>query len=44
MKRSFSVDFNPMGNNDILDIHKFLIKKYNIKKCLKLIKKCLLHY
>ena len=30
----FSVNFNPIDSNDILDIHKHLIKKHNIKQCL----------
>ena len=30
----FSVDFNPIDTNDILGIHKILIKKHNIKQCL----------
>ena len=28
-----SVDFNPTNINDILDIHKYLIKKHNKKQC-----------
>ena len=30
----FSVEFNPIDSNDILDIHKYLMKKHNMKKCL----------
>ena len=40
----FSFDFNPIDTNDILDIHKYLIKGKEYKKCLELLKKCLLHY
>ena len=29
----FSVDFNHIDANDILDIHKYLMKKHNIKQC-----------
>ena len=28
---SFSVDFNPIDTNNILDIHKYLMKKHDIK-------------
>ena len=31
---NFSVDYNTIGVNDIIDIHKFLLKKRNIKQCL----------
>ena len=27
----FSPNFNPSGTNDILDIHKYLMKKHDIK-------------
>ena len=27
----FPVGFNPIDTNDILDIHKYLMKKHNIK-------------
>ena len=30
----FSVDFNPIDTNDILDIQKYFMKKHNIKRCL----------
>ena len=30
----FSVDFNLIDTNDILDIHKYLMKKTQHKKCL----------
>ena len=40
----FSVDFNPIDTNDILDIHKYLMKENIIlKKCLELLKKYLLY-
>ena len=31
----FSVVFNPIDTNDILDLHKYLMKKNMIKKCLE---------
>ena len=30
--------YDSIGADDILDIHKYLIKKHNIKKCLDLLK------
>ena len=36
--RDFSVDFTPIALNDILDIHKYLMEKSNIKLCLDLLK------
>ena len=30
----FSVDFNPIDNNDVLDIHKYLMKEHDITYCL----------
>ena len=27
IEKSFPVDFNPVDNNDILDIHKYLMKR-----------------
>ena len=39
----FRVDYDAIAVNDILDIHKYLMKKNNmIKKCLGLFKKCFL--
>ena len=39
----FSVDYDAIVVDDILDIHKYLIKKNNmIYKCLGLLKKCFL--
>ena len=38
----FSFDFNVIDTNDLLDIQKYLIKKYNIKNCLGWLRKCLL--
>ena len=35
----FSVDYNIMANINIINIHKYLMTKYNIKWCLELIKK-----
>ena len=32
--KCFSVDFNPIDTNDVSDIHKYLMKKHSIKKCL----------
>ena len=31
--RWFSGDFNPIDTNDILDTHKYLTKKHDIKQC-----------
>ena len=30
----FNVDYNSIAVDDILDIHKYLTKKHDIKKCL----------
>ena len=39
----FSVDYDSIEDDDILDIHKYLMKKNNIvQKCLGLLKKCFL--
>ena len=38
----FSVDYRPVATDDILDIHKYLMEKNNIKLCLDLLRKCLL--
>ena len=39
----FSVDYHAIAVDDILDIHKYLMKKNNmIQKCLGLLKKCFL--
>ena len=38
----FSVDYDAVGVNNVLDIHKYLMKKPDIKECLDLLKKCLL--
>ena len=40
----FSVDFNAIDTNEILDIHKYSMKKTRYKKCLVLFKKCLWDY
>ena len=37
----FSVDYNAIAVADILYIHKYLMKKHDIKQCLSLLKKCL---
>ena len=39
----FSVDYDDVDKSDILNIHKYLMAKNNIK-CLGLINKCLLDY
>ena len=39
----FSVDYNIIDINDIINIHKYLMEKYDIK-CLSLFKKCLSDY
>ena len=38
----FSIDYDAIAVDDILDIPKYLMKKNNIKQCLHLFKKCLL--
>ena len=38
----FSVDNNKIDTSNIIDIHKYLMKKHNIKRCLDLLRKCLL--
>ena len=38
----FSVEYNAITVTDILDIHKYLMEKHDIKQCLDLLKKCLL--
>ena len=35
----FSVDYDAIVVNDILDIHKYLMEKHDIKQCLDLLKK-----
>ena len=40
----FSVDFNIFDTTNIIDIHKYLMKKHDIKQCLDFLKKCLLYY
>ena len=37
----FSTDYNGTDVDDILDIHRYLMKKHDIK-CLDLLRKCLL--
>ena len=39
----FPVDFNPIDTNDILDIHKYLMKG-TYKTMFGIVKKCLLYY
>ena len=38
----FSVDYSPVDRSDILNIHKYLIVKNNVKSCSSLLYKCLL--
>ena len=38
----FSVDYDAIVVDDILDIYKYLIKKHDTKQCLGLLKKCFL--
>ena len=38
----FSVDYDAIAVNDILDIHSYLIKNHDIKWCLDLFKKYIL--
>ena len=40
----FSVDYNIINTSNIIDIHKYLMKKHDTKKCLELLKKRLLYY
>ena len=40
----FSVDYNNIDVDDILNIQKYSIKKHNIKQCLDLLKKYFLNY
>ena len=44
MSTHFSVDCNIVDTSNSIDINKYLMKKHDIKKCLKLLKKCLLDY
>ena len=37
-----SIDFNPIDTNNILDIHRHLMKKRNTKKCFELLKRMLI--
>ena len=37
----FGVDYDAIVVDDLLDIHKYLMKKHDIKLCLSLLKKCL---
>ena len=34
----FSVDYNIIDNGNIINIHKYLTKKHDIKQCLSLLK------
>ena len=40
----FSIDYSATDNSDMLDIHKYLMVKNNIKQCLVLFNKCLLDF
>ena len=40
----FSVDYDIIEIGNIIDIHKYLMKKHDIKQCLELLKICLLNY
>ena len=40
----FEAYCNSIDVGDIWDIHKYLMKKHNIKQCLDLLKKCLFGY
>ena len=40
----FFVDFNDIDKSDTLNMHKYLMFKIKIKKCLELLSKCLLGY
>ena len=41
---SFSVDYNVVGNSNIINIHQYLVKKTRYKVILGFIEKCLLDY
>ena len=40
----FSVDFNSINKSEILNLHRYLMTKNNIKQCSVLLKKCLMYY
>ena len=40
----FSVDYKTLDTKNIINIHKYLMKKHDIKYCLDQLKKCLLDY
>ena len=40
----FSVDYRAFDISDIINIHKYLMKKHYIKECLGLLKKYFLDY
>ena len=40
----FSVNYSSIDKSDILNIHKYLMTKNNIKWCLTLLNKCSLYY
>ena len=40
----FSVDYRALDTSDVINIHKYLMKKHNIKYCLSLLKKYLSDY
>ena len=40
----FSVSYNAIVKSDILNIHKYLMVKNNMKQCSDLLSKCLLDY
>ena len=40
----FSVGYNSIDKSNILNIHKYLMTKNNIKQCSALLNRCLLYY
>ena len=38
----YSVDYDAIAVDDIIDIHRYFMKKHDIKQCLNSLKKCLL--
>ena len=40
----FSVDYYIIGVNDVINIHKYLMKKHDIKQFFDFLKKCLPNY
>ena len=39
-----SVNYNIIDNSGIINIHKYMMKRHDVKQCLDLLKECLLDY